>query len=144
MSSSDILALILLALVVRLPSVGDLVLDHLMALCHWGPYDLRHPDQPPGMNWWPVPPSRFSRAWYDLRSRLGTLAYDLHRMLTAPSWSPVCRGFDGPCFRQGRTTHRGTAHADQDRNWTVLCPDCAEAEHAHWAEMWTDYWRSVL
>lgn len=144
MSMSDILALILLAFVIVLPTMGDLALDHLMAIRHWGPYDLRSPDQCPGECWYPSPPSRLTRAWRDFRSRLWTLHYDLHRALTAPSWSPICRGFDGPCFRWGRTTHRGTTYADQDRNWKVLCPDCADAEQAHWEEMWTNYWRSVL
>lgn len=70
------------------------------------------------------------------------IVYWLHRVATRLPF--VCVGFDGPCFRLGKRGHVGTAYVDDRLNYKVQCPTCAEAEREAWAEMWHEYYRSVL
>lgn len=56
-----------------------------------------------------------------------------------------CCGSGGPCDRLDAVTYRQrTAYANEDSNWTTLCPDCAKWNNECWDEMWRDYYSDKL
>lgn len=89
-----------------------------------------------------TPEPRIRRAKRLFFSLWLAVIYWAHRIATRLLF--ICVGFDGPCFRIGKRGHIGTDYVNVESNYKVQCPRCAEAEREHWAEMWRDYWSSVL
>jgi len=53
---------------------------------------------------------------------------------------------DTPCTRcQAPGTRRrlGTAYAEEEKNWVVLCDACMEDVEAYWEERLTDYYHDI-
>jgi hypothetical protein len=52
-----------------------------------------------------------------------------------------CTGWDGPCDSYEATRRRqNTQYEDEERNWVTLCDRCMEANHDHWADLWSSYY----
>jgi hypothetical protein len=50
------------------------------------------------------------------------------------------------CERFGVATLRrqNTRYVNDPCNWVYLCDPCSQENAEYWADMWTDYWGSVL
>lgn len=56
-----------------------------------------------------------------------------------------CHGVDGPCpSLNARRQRQNTAYVDDEHNWIVMCPECAEANAEYWEDMWRDYYAGRL
>jgi len=56
-----------------------------------------------------------------------------------------CDGYDVRCESMNATRRRqNTAYEEDESNWNTLCEDCQVEVDEHWADMWNEYWSSVL
>jgi len=57
---------------------------------------------------------------------------------------PPCQGSVGPCDKFGTRRRTNTSFEDEESNYVNMCDECFEIEQAHWADMWDEYYGSVL
>lgn len=56
-----------------------------------------------------------------------------------------CLGWEGSCERTDAERFRqNTQYVDEERNFTVLCPECRALNEAYWRDMWADYYGNCL
>ena len=55
-----------------------------------------------------------------------------------------CHGFDAPCSHIGKIRRQNTQYVDDERNWVFLCNECNKRNEEYWADMWREYYASVL
>lgn len=52
-----------------------------------------------------------------------------------------CEGWFGPCESMNASrVHMYTNYVDEERNYRIMCPDCAEEADEYWNKMWLDYY----
>lgn len=60
------------------------------------------------------------------------------------SADPVTFACDHCKSKQASIVRRNTQYTDEWANWGTLCPECADADYAYWAEMWKEYYGGLL
>lgn len=56
---------------------------------------------------------------------------------------PLCHGYQGPCFKLGKTRDQNTAYVNSD-NTHFMCENCSDACNADWQEQWDDFYSGCL
>lgn len=64
---------------------------------------------------------------------------------------PVWKKLLGFCPNCGKffsypvtTERRNTAYVEESCNWLTACKECQEKDYAYFAELWNDYYSSII
>ncbi len=81
---------------------------------------------------------------FTFKQRWHYLVIKIHHFLVWKTSISICQGAEDACFRHGKRMRQNTAYADDERNYVVMCPRCAQINSEYWAERWHEYYADCM